>query len=370
MDAQTKISRSVIQLVANHAFYGSSALKLNIRETTDFDTMCTDGSNILWNKDFVDKCNEGQTKGTIVHEVYHVILMHHLRMGNRTPKKWNIACDLAINPLIKAEGFELPEGALLETEYEGMSAEEIYDVIDDDYYEEPQWGGVFPMTDENGKPLTGEAREAAIDEVKQMIASAAEEAKKAGQEINGTLKDLVKNVRTPQVNWKSFLTTYLINRNPEDASWKRPNRKMLSDLDMYMPAMISENLGVISIILDTSASVSKKEREVFLSELQSINESLKPTNMHVICVDTNVATCFTFSPYEDITELELQGGGGTDMSPGFKYIEECLPETETILCFSDCEFWDWPKEPDKPVLWLSTGNNTENPYGTLVSVKF
>ena len=36
----------------------------------------------------------------------------HLRRGKRNPKKWNIACDLAINPIIERHGFELPEGSL------------------------------------------------------------------------------------------------------------------------------------------------------------------------------------------------------------------------------------------------------------------
>ncbi len=201
-----------------------------------------------------------------------------------------------------------------------------------------------------------------------MIASAANAAKKAGKEINGSLSELVKNVRTPQVNWKAHLRTTLMSNKPDNPSWRKPNRKMLSELEVYMPSMVSESIGVISVVLDTSGSVSRKEREVYLSELQSINESMRPLGMNVICVDTEVATCYSFTPDDDISELKLTGGGGTDMTPGFKYIEECLDETETILCFSDCEFWQWPPEPMKQVIWLSTGEEN-NPYGTLIKVK-
>ena len=371
MDAQTKVSRAIIKLVANYTFYGTCALRLNVRETTDYKTMCTDGRSILWNREFVDECNEEEVMGTIAHEVWHVILGHHFRMGKREHKKWNIATDFSINNSLKEEGFSLPTGALIDDKYDNMNGEKIYDLIDDDEYnQEPKWGGVLPITDNQGNPLTGEELEQAKDEVDQMIASAAQEAKKAGQEISGKLSDLVQSIREPQVNWKSYLPTYLMNSNPDSPSWKRPNRKLLSEFDLYTPAMISNNLGPVAVVIDTSASVSKDEREVFLSELQSINETLKPKSTHVICVDTTVATCYDFDPYDDITELALVGGGGTDMSPGFKYVEECLPEVENILCFSDCEFWDWPPEPEKPVLWLSTGQNKETPYGTLVSVKF
>ena len=371
MDAQTKISRAIIKLVANFSFYGSAILLLNIRETTEYKTMCTDGRSIQWNREFVDAHSEQEVMGTLVHEIYHVIMRHHLRMGDRAHKKWNIATDFRINGPIKEEGFSLPEGALLDSQYDNMTSERVYDLLpDDDEGESPGWGEVIALTDGNGNPLEGEEKEQAEDEISQMIAHAADEAKKAGQEINGTLSDLVTAVRTPQVDWKSYLTSYIKSSNPDDMSWRKINRKILSELDLCMPAMISETPGPIAIVLDTSGSVSKDEREVFLSELQNINEALKPQSMHVLCVDTHVATCYDFTPYDDITELVMTGGGGTDMSPGFNYIEECLPEVETILCFSDCEFWEWPPEPERPVLWLSTGKNTETPYGTLVSVSF
>ena len=41
-------------------------------------------------------------------------------------RRWNIACDYAINPLLVEAGFELPEGALLDPAYAGLSAEDIY----------------------------------------------------------------------------------------------------------------------------------------------------------------------------------------------------------------------------------------------------
>ena len=117
MDAQTKISRAIIKLVANHTFYGTCALRLTVKETTDYKTMCTDGRSILWNREFVDECSEEEVRGTIAHEVWHVILGHHFRMGKREHKKWNIATDFSINNSLKEEGFILPPGALMDDKY-------------------------------------------------------------------------------------------------------------------------------------------------------------------------------------------------------------------------------------------------------------
>jgi predicted metal-dependent peptidase len=368
MDAQLKVSRALIKLVSNRAFYGSCALRLNIVEDKTTQTMATDGRSIFWGREAVDEWTEEEVEGVLAHEVLHVVLLHHLRKQDRSHKKWNIATDFSINETLDEDGFKLPKGALQDRAHRNKNAEKVYDDIKDQYYEDPEWGYVMDMTDKDGNPVTGDEKDKAIDDVNEMIAAAADAAEKAGQDLHGNIEELVKNVGTPKVNWRSFIRTTLMSNKPEDYSWSRPNRKMLSALDLYTPRMVSTAVGPLAVVLDTSASVSMKEREAFLAELQSINESLKPEAINIVCVDTSVAVCYSFTPHDDITELKLSGGGGTDMTPGFNYVLECLPETETLLCFSDCEFNSWPEEPALPVIWLSTGH-TDNPYGTLVKVE-
>ena len=369
MDAQLKVSRAIIKLVANHTFYGSCALKVKVVECKKTKTMSTDGRNIFWGREAVDRWTEEEVIGVVAHEIMHIIMLHHLRCGERTHVKWNIAGDFGINIILRNQGFELPEGVLLDPKYKDWNAEKIYDDLGDEYHEEPTWGFVTEMKDDQGNPLVGDERQKAIDGVNEMIAQAAQEAKKAGQTLHGSIEDIVQTIRRPQIDWITWLRTNIIAKGNTDSSWNRPNRKMLSELDMYMPSMVDNRCGPLAFILDTSCSVSSQEREVFLAELQSINESMKPEIMHIICVDTDVAKCESFTPDDNITELAMKGGGGTDMTPGFNYVRDCLPEVDSILCFSDCEFGDWPEEPEKPVIWLSTGQ-TDNPYGTLIPVNF
>src|SRR5260370_6274115 len=56
----------------------------------------------------------------------HGALGHHCRRGTVDQKRWNKAAYLAINPLLKRNGMELWEGALLDPQYDDLSAEEIY----------------------------------------------------------------------------------------------------------------------------------------------------------------------------------------------------------------------------------------------------
>ena len=76
--------------------------------------------------DFVLKITGEECEGVLLHEGYHVILLHHIRMGNRNHKLWNIACDYAINNYIYDHtDFELPEGGLWDEKYDHMTAEKI-----------------------------------------------------------------------------------------------------------------------------------------------------------------------------------------------------------------------------------------------------
>ncbi|MHC1745343.1 MAG: hypothetical protein AB9873_20260 [Syntrophobacteraceae bacterium] len=52
--------------------------------------------------------------------------MHQARRGERDPRRWNVAGDLAINPILEESGFRLPAGRLLDPAFKGMSAEAIY----------------------------------------------------------------------------------------------------------------------------------------------------------------------------------------------------------------------------------------------------
>ena len=52
--------------------------------------------------------------------------------SGRDPKRWNMACDYAINPLLIDAGLNLPEGVLLDNRFRGMSAERIYNLIEAD----------------------------------------------------------------------------------------------------------------------------------------------------------------------------------------------------------------------------------------------
>jgi hypothetical protein len=66
--------------------------------------MATDGVSLYYNPEFVDTLNSATLAGVLAHEVMHPALQHHVRRSRRDPKRWNEACDYAINPLLLDAG--------------------------------------------------------------------------------------------------------------------------------------------------------------------------------------------------------------------------------------------------------------------------
>ena len=88
--------------------------------------MATDGARIVYNPAFVGELKPAELEGTLAHEVMHCALGHQCRRGERDPRLWNEAADLAINPILISNGFTLPAGALIDPAFTNLSAEEIY----------------------------------------------------------------------------------------------------------------------------------------------------------------------------------------------------------------------------------------------------
>ena len=135
-----RIQKARTALVLDHPFFGSLLFRLKGRESRSVKTMATDGVSLYYNPEFVETLNAATLAGTLAHEVMHPALHHHVRRSGRDPKRWNEACDYAINPLLVDAGLSLPEGVLLDNRFRGMSAEQIYNLLETESEQEPDAG--------------------------------------------------------------------------------------------------------------------------------------------------------------------------------------------------------------------------------------
>src|SRR5262249_7383811 len=110
--------------------FGTLLFRLGPEVNHSIKTMATDGVSLFYNPAFVDTLTAVELQGTLAHEVMHPALQHHTRRGDREARRWNMACDYAINPILIDAGLTLPKDVLVDGRFAGMSAEEIYNRLD------------------------------------------------------------------------------------------------------------------------------------------------------------------------------------------------------------------------------------------------
>ena len=373
MDAQMKMSRGSTRLVVKFPFYGSVCLRVNVKPDASVSTMCTDGKSILWSPDFVDTMDQEETVGVIAHEVLHIVLKHPLRRGNRDPLLWNIATDFAINQILVDADFKLPEGALIDPQYKGLTAEAIYDRLPEDAKEQ------------YGNAVIGEVKDAKKDdgsdmseaEVKQMeadidatIMMAATGAKTVGK-LPAFAKDLIKEMQRSQVDWRDVMRRFIGGDQPDDYSFRKPQKKMYHMTGIISPSIEKIGAGDVVIGIDTSLSVCKRELSFFLGEINAISEDLKPRSITVITCDARVQTVKRYEQGEEIQMIEIGGRGGTEVKPVFDYIEKHQLPVDNMVYLSDMEIFDYPENPPHyPTLWVSSSMRSDPaPWGDTTYLK-
>jgi len=366
MDAKTKIAKAKTRLVFKYPFFGSCALGLRFIQSEDRPTMATDGNIVYWNEDFVNKITDEEASGVLAHEVLHVIFKHCLRTKSNL-EKWNYACDIAINRILIEEGFKLPEnGVIGDEKYRGWNAEKIYNDLES--WEMPNWGLLEQTKGKGGKSLSDAEIKQFEADLNVKILMAHETSKSIGKEPGSLIGELINQIKKPQIDWRDVFYRVIGGDQPDDYSWIKHNRKIYYMQGIYMPSVQKYGVGDIIIAIDTSGSVSNKEMEYFLTELNSITENYKPRSVTVIQCDSKIQKVDTYFPGEIIDSIECRGRGGTDCFPVFDYIEKENLPCDNFVYLTDLEMYRFPRRPEYPVLWVTT-HSEEAPFGQITSLK-
>ncbi len=139
--ALRKMQKARSELLLSHPFFGSIALKLELKSDKHCDNLWTDGKTLAFNPNFISMLSHDHIMASQAHEILHIACNHHIRRNGRDIKLWNRACDYAINNLLVEAGFTLPENYFKHDKaYDNMSVDEIY-VILGKMYEHEMNGG-------------------------------------------------------------------------------------------------------------------------------------------------------------------------------------------------------------------------------------
>lgn len=375
MSPQQKMTKSRANLVMMQPFFGALALRLKVVEDPAIQTASCDGSTLAFNPKFVNELTVSQCTGLIAHEVMHAALMHHTRRGDRSPKRWNVACDHAVNNILKKSGFDLPSGRYADPAYDGASAEHIYTLLPEDQNDNNGDGGSgggnensdpggdggvqdSPNSQNNG--ASASQQNAEETEWKVAVAQAAHVAKQAGR-LPAGMERLIEELLEPQLPWRSILRRFMTERANDDFSWKRGNRRFVAQ-GLYLPSRESEGSGEMVVVIDTSGSIGQKELTEFGNEIKGIVEDVRPSKTYVMYCDASVAHVDEFKP-EDKLEFAAHGGGGTDFRPPFEWLEERHIQPKALVYLTD-GYGPFPEEPASfPTMWVINNDRVSPPHG-------
>jgi predicted metal-dependent peptidase len=402
-----RLTKARTQLMLDKPFLGNLVLRLPLIAADSWcKTSATDAKSFYYNPEFIDSLNSHQIKFILIHEALHCALTHFARRGNRTKHKWDLACDFAINPLLVKEGFHPPIDVPIFRQYEGMIAEEIYPMIDDNLDQDPMDQHLYDdQANDDSKSSDGGMREDDLqkeqeqqstpesksndgnkggmsqlaqqppalqpDEVDKLatqwqknLASSAQLAQQAGK-LDGEFAKLIDFFLQPQVSWQSLLAQYMSTFARDDFSYARPSRR---PGEAIMPSLRSHQLD-ITVAIDTSGSISQEEIDKFVSEVDAIKANIRAGITLLACDDKlSEHSPWRFEAWDELQfPASLGGGKGTNFNPVFNYINTQDTPSDVLIYFTDAKgkFPDF--EPDYPVLWLIKGKERV-PWGSRIQL--
>lgn len=365
MQAIQKLKKARVQLILDHPFFASMALRLEYIEDKQIQTAATNGKQIKYNPYFIESLPIKEIACVIAHEVLHICSLHHTRRSNRDSRLWNKAADYAINPLLDCAKLQLPQGALLDSRFQNMSAERIYAKLqEEETSKEDENSNDQGMGAVEDLPVSDNKQETEA-QIKHAMVQAAMVAKSQGN-LPDFIDRMVSEAIQPKISWREALHRFFSEITKNDYTWSKPSTRFLHQ-GLYLPALENPHLGTTILIVDTSFSISETMINSFAAEVQEIT-SVFHIPLTVIYVDTEVQGVQRFDSDEKII-LHPIGGGGTDFRPGFEYINSNDLQPETVVYLTDGECYSFPPDPDCNVLWAQFGDFHFNPpFGEVIQV--
>ncbi|MEW6646063.1 MAG: VWA-like domain-containing protein [Pseudomonadota bacterium] len=411
-DLETKLSAARTKLILDRPFLGALVLRLPLvaADPRWCKTTATDARTFYYNADYMDALTLDQTQFALAHEALHCALSHFARRQHRDRHRWDVACDLAINPLLIDEGLTPVQDALFLEEYKGMTAEEIYPCLDeadslqphdDHVYDQDSGdqggkagsggdrgeggGGQATQEDKDDKggsgkpqpqqqdgqggaprpePLSHEERERLSVQWRQRMAGAAQQALQAGK-LGGALARLIDHLLQPQLPWRMLLARYMTATARDDYNYSRPSRR---EGDAIFPSLRSSEIDIV-VALDTSGSVSDQEMGEFLAEIDAIKGQVRArVTLHACDAVLAEDGPWSYEPWEEFKlPREFKGGGGTSFLPVFDWLEREGRRPDLLVYFTDADGAFPAQEPGFPVIWLVKGKG-KVPWGQRIQL--
>jgi predicted metal-dependent peptidase len=171
-------------------------------------------------------------------------------------------------------------------------------------------------------------------------------AREPGTVAGGWLR-WAESVLPSKIDWRRVLAAEVRSAvaavvGKVDYSYRRPSRRAHLNRKVVLPTL-RRPVPDVAIVCDTSGSMHERLLARALAEVEAVltRAGLRQHQVRVLAVDTAVHAVRRVSR---ASQVELAGGGGTDMGSGIYAAAELRPRPSVVIVLTD-GFTPWPDEP-------------------------
>ena len=355
-------------LAMRHAPYLAGALlRMLIVETDGCPTAATDERwRFYVNPQFAARLTVEQLAYVWLHEVSHCLRGHPARWRALTEPAdrhvmFNIAGDALINVDLDDISPHGPDDRVVLDElgvpgaHRGLPVEELYRRLleqasvavggavdcgsgaagDERPWELPRSGA------RDGSVEPGDA-----DLIRDAVATEIDRHQRVQGDVPAGLRRWADDRLQPVVDWHAELRAVVSKHigqhaGRRDYTYRRPSRRHAPGV--ILPGMVGHAPPSVAVVIDTSGSMMPSDLARALAETGDLVRRLSHSHIpvRVIACDSAATTAQTV---RDVRQVELVGGGGTNMVAGIEAAVGLTPRPDLVVVITD-GWTPWPTEP-------------------------
>jgi len=337
----------------------------------------------LWYPPFVGSRTIPQLYAAIQHEIEHLVRMHLARYSKKyNALLWNLAIDMCVNglesnPRIGCLDNKLvmpispEEGKLIfipATWKSDESAEYYYSLIEKD--PKFEWARKLAkkqsfydgMVDDHSLWKKSDMSE---DELRQLVKDITVQAIDRSQgRIPGHLAGLLERLNTPIISWRHMLRQYfghhLGNRRK---TYSRRDRRQ----DIFgLPGISHHAAAKVSVIVDTSGSISTEDLEQFFAEIEAIAYR---ASVCILQWDSKFQSFTARYRRGKWKNIKIKGKGGTDMASPVNWLEKNGLVGDVCIMLTDGECNYAEKKPFPMITCVTTSRGSAPSWGKVIRME-
>ncbi|SMC83957.1 vWA domain-containing protein [Kibdelosporangium aridum] len=301
---------------------------------------------------FVARTPVDQLAGVWMHEVAHLLRDHHGRAAKlpiNDHHRINLAQDCEINDDLIADGIALPEFRVVPSDFDQPNGK-LFEQYLPHVPRTPMshdcgsgaHGHAVPWETQDGNGVSPVEAEA----IRRQTAEAMRAHARAQGKLPAGWKLWADQLLEPVVDWRVVLAGAVREAvawasGAMDYTYRRPSRRAAAMPGVVLPGL-RRPLPRVAIVIDTSGSMGEAELNTALSEVTGVlrEVGIRGNRVTVLACDADVHTVARVTKAADI---ELAGGGGTDMRVGIQAALSAPDRPQVIIVLTD-GYTPWPEE--------------------------